>query len=85
MRVGDRGVGGCVCVVAADRRVSAENDPYVPYTRVNHAKFLVSEGQGFITTSNWEGDYFLTTAGASFVFTSAPVRGPVGRNDRSVA
>ena len=26
---------------------------YIPYTRVNHAKYMVTEKQAFITTSNW--------------------------------
>jgi hypothetical protein len=46
---------------------------YVPFTRVNHAKFFVSEQQGLISTSNWVGDYFTDTAGASFVFQSPSV------------
>lgn len=41
--------------------------PVVPYTRVNHAKFMVTEQTAFVTTSNWVGDYFTTTAGVSYV------------------
>jgi len=37
-----------------------------PYTRVNHAKFMVTEDTAFVTTSNWEADYYIDTGGASF-------------------
>lgn len=39
----------------------------VPYTRVNHCKYLVSEASVLVSTSNWTGDYFTTTTGASAV------------------
>eukprot|EP00042_Codosiga_hollandica_P024659 m.105125 g.105125 ORF g.105125 m.105125 type:complete len:434 (-) comp51632_c0_seq1:76-1377(-) len=42
-------------------------EPYVPYTRVNHAKYMVTDQMAFISTSNWVGDYFISTAGASIV------------------
>mmetsp|Transcript_36715 Transcript_36715/g.75070 ORF Transcript_36715/g.75070 Transcript_36715/m.75070 type:complete len:156 (-) Transcript_36715:47-514(-) len=35
----------------------------IPYTRVNHAKWMVTDKQLFIDTSNWTGDYFTNTAG----------------------
>lgn len=31
----------------------------VPYTRVNHAKFMVTEKTVYVSTSNWSADYFL--------------------------
>lgn len=46
---------------------------YIPYTRVNHAKYMVTEKQAFITTSNWSGDYFLDTCGASFITNQSKV------------
>eukprot|EP01094_Clydonella_sp_ATCC50884_P007619 TRINITY_DN1683_c0_g1_i1.p1 TRINITY_DN1683_c0_g1~~TRINITY_DN1683_c0_g1_i1.p1 ORF type:complete len:400 (+),score=101.63 TRINITY_DN1683_c0_g1_i1:715-1914(+) len=36
-----------------------------PYTRVNHAKYFVTESAAFIGTSNWSADYFEHTAGVS--------------------
>jgi len=39
--------------------------PPIPFTRVNHAKFLVTESKAFISTSNWSADYFLWTGGVS--------------------
>ncbi len=42
-----------------------------PYTRVNHAKYMVSESETWISTSNWSYDYFYQTGGVSFVSTHA--------------
>lgn len=42
----------------------------LPYTRVNHAKFVVTDQQAYISTSNWSADYFLSTAGLSSVIKS---------------
>ncbi|KAK6633606.1 hypothetical protein RUM44_004213 [Polyplax serrata] len=39
----------------------------IPYARVNHNKYMVTDSGGFIGTSNWSGDYFMTTAGVSVV------------------
>ncbi len=36
------------------------------FSRVNHAKFIVSDSRANIGTSNWEWGYFHNTAGASF-------------------
>uniref|UniRef100_A0A7S3GBZ5 PLD phosphodiesterase domain-containing protein n=1 Tax=Palpitomonas bilix TaxID=652834 RepID=A0A7S3GBZ5_9EUKA len=38
------------------------------FTRVNHAKFLVTDRVAYIGTSNWCADYFYTTAGVSANF-----------------
>uniref|UniRef100_A0A7E4ZRG0 PLD phosphodiesterase domain-containing protein n=1 Tax=Panagrellus redivivus TaxID=6233 RepID=A0A7E4ZRG0_PANRE len=39
----------------------------VPYSRVNHNKYMVSDNTAFIGTSNWSGDYFISTAGISMI------------------
>lgn len=47
-----------------------EVPPYkvkVPYGRVNHAKYMVTEKSAAICTSNWSADYFITTGGISFI------------------
>ena len=57
----------------------------IPFARVNHNKYMVTDKQvsqktiltifetytlqGYIGTSNWSGDYFITTGGVGFVFT----------------
>lgn len=39
----------------------------IPYSRVNHNKFMVTESVAYIGTSNWSADYFLYTGGISYV------------------
>lgn len=38
-------------------------EPPIPYTRVNHAKWMITDNIFYVTTSNWVGDYFVNTAG----------------------
>eukprot|EP01114_Cavostelium_apophysatum_P019749 TRINITY_DN6449_c0_g1_i2.p1 TRINITY_DN6449_c0_g1~~TRINITY_DN6449_c0_g1_i2.p1 ORF type:complete len:418 (+),score=69.80 TRINITY_DN6449_c0_g1_i2:71-1324(+) len=47
---------------------------YVPYTRVNHAKFMVTDKASYVGTSNWSADYFLYTGGVSFNANSEEIR-----------
>lgn len=49
-----------------------QNGPVVPFTRVNHSKYLYTESTIYITTSNWTPDYFLFTGG-----TSLSIKGPI--------
>ncbi|XP_035169414.1 5'-3' exonuclease PLD3-like [Oxyura jamaicensis] len=39
----------------------------IPYARVNHDKYMVTEKAAYIGTSNWSGDYFVQTAGSALV------------------
>jgi len=39
----------------------------IPFARVDHCKFMVTDQHAYIGTSNWSGDYFTSTAGLSFV------------------
>ncbi|MCP9259767.1 Phospholipase D3 [Dirofilaria immitis] len=39
----------------------------IPYARVNHAKYMVTDNSALIGTSNWAADYFTNTAGTSIV------------------
>lgn len=41
----------------------APNNQTIPFTRVNHNKYMVTDKSAFIGTSNWSGDYFTQTAG----------------------
>jgi len=41
----------------------------IPYTRVSHSKYMVTDEGVFVSTSNWSGDYFENTAGVSLVIT----------------
>lgn len=48
--------------------------PVIPFTRVNHSKYMVSEKLTYITTSNWTPDYFLNTGGVSATISSERCR-----------
>eukprot|EP00756_Hemistasia_phaeocysticola_P040074 Hpha_TRINITY_DN16845_c0_g1::TRINITY_DN16845_c0_g1_i1::g.149910::m.149910/K16860/PLD3_4; phospholipase D3/4 len=45
---------------------TASEDQYPPFTRVNHAKYIVTDKRGNVGTSNMEWSYMYQTAGASF-------------------
>lgn len=49
----------------------------IPFARVNHNKYMVTDIAAYIGTSNWSGDYFIDTAGIGTVFES------VGRQNRN--
>ena len=42
----------------------------IPFARVNHNKYIVTDKEAMIGTSNWTPDYFLKTGGIGFVFSS---------------
>lgn len=44
-----------------------EEQRKIPFARVNHNKYMVTDNTAYIGTSNWSGDYFTDTAGVSFV------------------
>lgn len=39
----------------------------IPYGRVNHNKYMVTDKTAYIGTSNWSGDYFINTGGIGLV------------------
>lgn len=43
----------------------------IPFGRVNHNKYMVTDIAAYIGTSNWSGDYFVNTAGIGLVFEDA--------------
>ncbi|XP_053124714.1 5'-3' exonuclease PLD3 [Hemicordylus capensis] len=55
-----------------------ETQAKIPYARVNHNKFMVTDKVAYIGTSNWSGDYFLHTAGSALVVNQSLVE-PGGR------
>ncbi|CAI5780783.1 5' [Podarcis lilfordi] len=50
-----------------------ESQAKIPYARVNHSKFMVTDKVAYIGTSNWSGDYFLRTAGSALVVNQSHV------------
>ncbi|XP_026160348.1 phospholipase D4 [Mastacembelus armatus] len=49
--------------------VPVGNQSDIPYSRVNHNKYMVTDKVAYIGTSNWSGDYFMTTAGVGLVIS----------------
>ncbi|XP_054652156.1 5'-3' exonuclease PLD4-like [Dunckerocampus dactyliophorus] len=45
------------------------NQTNIPFSRVNHSKYMVTEKVAYIGTSNWSGDYFVSTAGVGLVIS----------------
>ncbi|CAA9994607.1 unnamed protein product [Nesidiocoris tenuis] len=39
----------------------------IPFARVNHNKYMVTDYVAYIGTSNWSGDYFVNTAGVGTI------------------
>ena len=39
----------------------------IPFARVNHNKYMVTDKTAYIGTSNWSADYFTNTAGIALV------------------
>ncbi|TSR87307.1 Phospholipase D3 [Bagarius yarrelli] len=46
---------------------SSPSQKQIPFARVNHNKYMVTDRVAYIGTSNWSGDYFLNTAGSALV------------------
>jgi len=40
----------------------------IPFGRVNHNKYLVTDQHALVGTSNWSADYFISTGGIAFIF-----------------
>lgn len=47
--------------------VPVGNKTGIPYSRVNHNKYMVTDKVSYIGTSNWSEDYFYNTAGVGLV------------------
>lgn len=45
------------------------NQSNIPYSRVSHNKYMVTDKVAYVGTSNWVGDYFTTTAGVGLVIS----------------
>uniref|UniRef100_A0A0K0FV34 Phospholipase D3 (inferred by orthology to a human protein) n=1 Tax=Strongyloides venezuelensis TaxID=75913 RepID=A0A0K0FV34_STRVS len=50
--------------------VPADEYGWIPYARVNHNKYMVTDSTVFIGTSNWSADYFVNTGGIGFTAKS---------------
>ncbi|XP_032367959.1 phospholipase D3 [Etheostoma spectabile] len=48
----------------------------IPFARVNHNKYMVTDKIAYIGTSNWSGDYFVSTAGSALVVNQTASQSP---------
>ncbi|XP_037325069.2 5'-3' exonuclease PLD3 [Pungitius pungitius] len=48
----------------------------IPFARVNHNKYMVTDKIAYIGTSNWSGDYFVSTAGSALVVNQTASQAP---------
>uniref|UniRef100_A0A0E9WQE6 PLD phosphodiesterase domain-containing protein n=1 Tax=Anguilla anguilla TaxID=7936 RepID=A0A0E9WQE6_ANGAN len=54
----------------------------IPFARVNHAKYMVTDRVAYIGTSNWSENYFTQTAGVGLVVNQTGVE--VGKGQKTV-
>lgn len=47
------------------------NHSNIPYSRVSHSKYAVTEKKAYLGTSNWSEDYFTNTAGVGLVINQS--------------
>ncbi|XP_015908703.1 5'-3' exonuclease PLD3 isoform X2 [Parasteatoda tepidariorum] len=52
----------------------------IPFARVNHNKYMVTDNAAYIGTSNWSEDYFVNTGGVGFVIRNPVTNGTDGSN-----
>lgn len=45
----------------------SESQAKIPYARVQHTKYMVTENAAYVGTSNWSADYFVNTAGIGYI------------------
>lgn len=43
----------------------------IPFARVNHNKYMVTDNMAYIGTSNWTPDYFINTGGVALVVSQS--------------
>ncbi|XP_062546616.1 5'-3' exonuclease PLD3-like [Armigeres subalbatus] len=56
---------------------ATEDQEKIPFGRVNHNKYMVTDNTAYIGTSNWSGDYFIDTAGIGLVMSSFMPNGTI--------
>lgn len=47
----------------------------IPFARVNHDKYMVTDNTAYIGTSNWIGDYFISTGGVGLIVNQTTTSG----------
>lgn len=47
----------------------------IPFARVNHDKFMVTDKTAYVGTSNWAADYFTSTGGIGYIINDQSADG----------
>jgi len=47
----------------------------IPFARVNHNKYMVTDNAAYVGTSNWSGDYFVNTGGVGLIINDTITEG----------
>jgi len=55
----------------------------IPFARVNHNKYIVTDKEALVMTSNWSADYFLYTGGIGFWFSPNNDASTVNKDETS--
>ncbi|XP_052900595.1 5'-3' exonuclease PLD3-like [Anopheles moucheti] len=63
---------------------ASDDQRKIPFGRVNHNKYMVTDNTAYIGTSNWSGDYFIDTAGIGMVISSFDTNGTIIQELQSV-
>ncbi|XP_043088405.1 5'-3' exonuclease PLD4 isoform X2 [Puntigrus tetrazona] len=64
--------------------IPAGNRSHIPYSRINHNKYMVTDEVAYVGTSNWSADYFDTTAGVGLVLSQDALGGSLHQQLRAV-
>jgi phospholipase D3/4 len=57
---------------------STPDQAKIPFARVNHNKYMVTDKSAYVGTSNWSSDYFTVTGGVGIIIT------PRNRNSSAI-
>ncbi|XP_055596517.1 5'-3' exonuclease PLD3-like [Uranotaenia lowii] len=63
---------------------ASDDQAQIPFGRVNHNKYMVTDNTAYIGTSNWSGDYFIDTAGIGLVMSTFETDGTIVRDLQAV-
>lgn len=59
---------------------ATDDQSKIPFGRVNHNKYMVTDKVAYIGTSNWSGDYFTNTAGVGIIIEEPDSFEVIGNN-----
>ncbi|XP_068247198.1 5'-3' exonuclease PLD3-like isoform X2 [Palaemon carinicauda] len=59
-----------------------EEQREIPFGRVNHNKYMVTDNTAYIGTSNWSADYFINTGGIGFIVNETSTVSDTEQNEK---